>query len=217
MAIDFPNSPSVNDSFTVGNRTWIWDGTTWELLTTASDPIQKTIVDAKGDLIVATADNTPARLAVGTNGYVLTADSTETSGVKWAASVTSGSDFVSTEENTTSTSYTDLTTSGPAVTITTGTKALVIVKARIFANTTGQSAYMSTDISGASSVSAADDYGLVQMSASTQNPRLNVASAHVYTGLTAGSNTFTAKYKSSNASSAAYFRYREIIVIDLGS
>jgi hypothetical protein len=34
MAIDFPNSPSVNDTFTVGTRTWIWDGTTWELVTT---------------------------------------------------------------------------------------------------------------------------------------------------------------------------------------
>jgi hypothetical protein len=29
MAIDFPNSPSVNDKFTVGTKTWMWDGTTW--------------------------------------------------------------------------------------------------------------------------------------------------------------------------------------------
>lgn len=50
-----------------------------------SDLIAKSIVDAKGDLIVATADNTPARLAVGTNGHVLTADSAEATGVKWAA------------------------------------------------------------------------------------------------------------------------------------
>ena len=30
MPIDFPNSPSVNDLFTVGNRTWKWTGTAWE-------------------------------------------------------------------------------------------------------------------------------------------------------------------------------------------
>jgi hypothetical protein len=50
-----------------------------------SNAIQNSIVDAKGDLISATADNTPARLAVGTNGHVLTADSTEATGIKWAA------------------------------------------------------------------------------------------------------------------------------------
>lgn len=40
--------------------------------------------NAKGDLAVATADNTATRLAVGTNGQVLTADSAEAGGVKWA-------------------------------------------------------------------------------------------------------------------------------------
>ena len=47
--------------------------------------IQPTIVDAKGDLITATAADTPARLAVGSNNTVLTADSAEATGLKWAA------------------------------------------------------------------------------------------------------------------------------------
>lgn len=46
--------------------------------------IAPTIVDAKGDLIAATAADTPARLAVGTNGQVLTADSTAATGLAWA-------------------------------------------------------------------------------------------------------------------------------------
>jgi hypothetical protein len=49
-----------------------------------SNAIQNAIVDAKGDLISATAADTPARLAVGTNGQVLTADSAEATGMKWA-------------------------------------------------------------------------------------------------------------------------------------
>ena len=48
--------------------------------------IQSTLVDAKGDLIVATAADTVARLPVGaTNGHVLTVDSAEAGGMKWAA------------------------------------------------------------------------------------------------------------------------------------
>lgn len=56
---------------------------TWTT-TDDTNAIQNAIVDAKGDLIAATAADTPARLAVGTNGQVLTADSVEATGIKWA-------------------------------------------------------------------------------------------------------------------------------------
>ena len=36
MAIDFPNSPTVNQEFTSGSTTWKWDGTAWQLLVTQS-------------------------------------------------------------------------------------------------------------------------------------------------------------------------------------
>jgi hypothetical protein len=49
-----------------------------------SNAIQNAIVDAKGDLIAASAADTPARLAVGTNGQVLTADSTASTGLVWS-------------------------------------------------------------------------------------------------------------------------------------
>jgi hypothetical protein len=48
-----------------------------------TNAIQNAIVDAKGDLIGASAADTPARLAVGSNGQYLTADSAETTGLKW--------------------------------------------------------------------------------------------------------------------------------------
>ena len=50
--------------------------------------IQATIIDAKGDLIVGTASDTAGRLAVGTDGWVLTADSAQSGGIKWAAAAT---------------------------------------------------------------------------------------------------------------------------------
>jgi hypothetical protein len=43
------------------------------------------VVDAKGDLIVGSADDAVARLAVGTDNYILTADSSATNGVAWKA------------------------------------------------------------------------------------------------------------------------------------
>lgn len=47
--------------------------------------IQPTIFDAKADILTATAADTPARLAVGANDTVLTADSSTATGLKWAA------------------------------------------------------------------------------------------------------------------------------------
>ena len=48
-----------------------------------------TAIDAKGDLIAGTAADTFARLGVGTNGQVLTADSAESTGLKWATATSS--------------------------------------------------------------------------------------------------------------------------------
>ena len=65
--------------------------------TAASTYLANSLADAKGDLLTATADNTPARLGVGTNAQVLTADSTAATGLKWATAATpaSGLTFIS--------------------------------------------------------------------------------------------------------------------------
>ena len=51
-----------------------------------------TAIDAKGDLVAGTGSDTFARLAVGTNGQVLTADSTASTGLKWATA--GGGDWI---------------------------------------------------------------------------------------------------------------------------
>ena len=58
--------------------------------------IQPTIVDAKGDIIAATAADTPARLAVGANDTVLTADSSTATGLKWATPAAGSMTLIST-------------------------------------------------------------------------------------------------------------------------
>ena len=61
----------------------------------AAGAVMKTLADAKGDLFAATAADTVTRLPIGaTNGHVLTVDSAETTGMKWAASASSGGDVV---------------------------------------------------------------------------------------------------------------------------
>lgn len=49
----------------------------------AIETIPASIVDAKGDIVVATADNAPARLAVGSDGAMLMANSSAASGLSW--------------------------------------------------------------------------------------------------------------------------------------
>lgn len=98
-----------------------------------------------------------------------------------------------------------------SVTLTTGTKALVIIGVSpIFGNHQGT---MSFRVTGASSVSASDDYAVSIFNAASV--QLGAGHTVLLTGLTAGSNTFELMYKSGSGTNN--FQLSHIAVVDMGS
>ena len=95
--------------------------------------IQPTIFDAKADLLTATAADTPARLAVGANDTVLTADSSTATGLKWAAPAGGGKVLqvvqatYGTATTSTSTTWADTGLSATITPSATNSKVLILV------------------------------------------------------------------------------------------
>ena len=78
-----------------------------------ANAIQNTIVDAKGDLISASAADTPARLAVGSNGETLVADSSTSTGLRYTGNYAAGKNaIINGAFNVNQRSFTSTTTSG---------------------------------------------------------------------------------------------------------
>lgn len=78
-AIAHTAGASVKHVFTGDDATFFTAG-----VATADAAIPKALVTAKGDVVGATASGVPDNLAVGTNGQVLTADSTASMGITWS-------------------------------------------------------------------------------------------------------------------------------------
>lgn len=100
-------------------------GSTWV------EQIPESLLDAKGDLIVATAADTAARLAVGSDGQVLTADAAASGGVKWAAA--SGGTLLASQGSASAVTATSLTTllgSTPTITAAVGDHIQIVVGGR---------------------------------------------------------------------------------------
>jgi hypothetical protein len=178
-----------------------------------------TAITTNGDLIYGTGSGTFTRRAIGSTGDVLTV----AGGVPtWAApsggSFTTAVNNVATQQATTSTSYTDLATVGAQVTITTGTKALVSIVGQLAK--TGSAtpvSKISFAISGATTLAAADNpYSLQFEMTDAVGGAMQFGGSWIVTGLTAGSNVFTMKYKDAGGGTS-YFANRTISVLNLGS
>ena len=134
-------------------------------------------------------------------------------GVNSIAERTTSGSTVLTSQTTTSTSFTDLTTIGPSITVETGPKALVFTHCQLSNSGAGQS-YAGVEVSGASSIAPAlnrsiniDNAAGVVIGAGT-----NVIHEGGIT-LTPGSNTFTMKYRVSSGTGT--FADRRIFVMPL--
>ncbi len=113
-------------------------------------------------------------------------------------------------ETTTSTTFADLATVGPAVTVETGPAALVLVHGSV-ENTGAGSSRMAYEVSGTSSIAPADNRGIGTFGVAGSGVVASGVALH--TDLTPGSNTFTAKYRV--ASGTGTFQSRRIVVFPL--
>lgn len=159
-------------------------------------------------------------LEEGETCYITATDELQTyNGTSWvkigpttAAAITAAdSAAVNTNQTTTSGTYTDLATAGPSVTLTTGTEALVFIGA-MQRNDGGNGNYTGVAVSGATTI-AASDANALYMFLDLNEQRAGGAYVAKITGLTAGSNTFTLKYRVQG--NTGYWYHRSIMVLAL--
>lgn len=134
-------------------------------------------------------------------------------GVNAIAERISNTITVATSETTSTTTYTNLTTVGPQVPITTGTKAIGLWSSTSGNNTSGQNSFMSVSVSGATPTQVGQDAYSLRFQSFGTNARHRASCVHMWTGLTSGSNTFTAVYKVD--AGIGTWLDRELIIIPL--
>lgn len=118
---------------------------------------------------------------------------------------------VSTSQTTTSVSFADLATTGPTVTVTTGTSALVFLSANLKNATANEAAIAGVEVTGASSIAASDTNSLLVRAGAADE--IQATKTVRLSTLTPGSNTFTMKYRVT-AGTATFLR-RDMFVLPL--
>lgn len=139
-AVSHSSGATIKHVLTSADLDYFRDG-----VSTADGAVQKSVLTTKGDLFVATASATISRQGVGSNGQVLTADSSVTNGIKWANPATTpriGQVVIaetSTTTTTTSTSFVDATGLSVTITPTASTSKILILSSPVFQSWSGTS------------------------------------------------------------------------------
>lgn len=143
----------------------------------------------------------PAAKATTPGGYFTVSDSNQVAQRTYADAI------VETSEATTSTSYTDLATAGPQVTVTSGPNLIIHTTADLVCNTAGQTARTTFNVSGATSITESDIRAL--KNTSTTNLRATVTTVMT---VTPGVNTVKMLYRTSGTSTATFANRRLIVL-----
>lgn len=183
--------------------------------------VANALADAKGDLLAASGPDAVARLGVGADGQVLTADAAAALGVKWAplpsGGLTAPTSTVATSQSTTSTAFTNLATIGPVVTMTTPSSGsvFVVLTHDVGQSTSGQVSFAGFEVSGGTARAASTTQSLILVAAIAGQGG-QFSGVFRVDGLAAGvSHTFTAKYRVSGGTGT--FANRQLSVIPIAA
>lgn len=125
-----------------------------------------------------------------------------------------GHAYIGTAQSTTSSTFTDLSTPGPAVSVVTGTTAVCWWSVQAVHGTQNTGMQTSIAVTGASSIDPSTAGGDALYNGLGANAAFRVAQVHVFDTLTPGTNTFTVKYQCPSGTSAQ-FSERLLVVMAL--
>jgi hypothetical protein len=177
-------------------------------LASGSSGIAATIVDAKGDIIAATAADTVARLPVGTDGQVLTAASGQSTGLQWATPSSGSTSLLgvgyrgANGSNYTTTSSTlgdvDGTNATVVFTAPASGNVLVVMSAPIGINAVANAHFGIRE--------GGTDVGAKRLAAQGTIGALNVTVRWYITGVSAGSHTYKAAFAVNGGNTLTIFQ-----------
>ena len=194
---------------------------------TQATAVNPTIIDAKGDIITATAADTPARLAVGANNTVLTADSSTSTGLKWATPAAGGKVLqvvmgtTTTEVSSSSNTYADTGLTATITPSSTSSKILVLVAQNGFdkdVNDTGADLILLRSATQISFFAQAAGY---TNSATGHNAVGGIAINYLDSPATTSATTYKTQYRSNANNSRVRIQWNNamssIILLEIGA
>lgn len=197
MAYSFPSAVSTGDVLTASayNQA-VQENQKFGIATFTTEASRDAAITSPSEGMRAYLTGPTVPAATGTTTAVPTGVMTVYNGSVWVCTTPVASSS-GTDGTTTSASYVTTLTGDAtaiAVTLVTGTTALVSLNTTCNNSTSGQAVYASVSVSGATTLAAADDNGVLA-NAGINSQNISLGRTYVLTGLTAGTNTFTLNYK----------------------